>query len=812
MNCLAVRRSVCRSARYSPRFSVRLLALLLALAWAPSTAFALAHAAAPQVAVGAGDPFADLARVTDIVAPATRSFALAPRPAGVAIVGVRAFVKLQEQTASTTLELELMNHGATPAEAIVLLPVPDGAAISAFAIEGQSREATAQLLPRAEARRLYDEIVRRLRDPGLLEFAGHSAVKSSVFPVPAHGTQRVRLTYDHLLEREGARIDYVLPRSESLSTRTPWSIDVSVKSRAGVALLYSPSHELETVRLAPDAMTARLAERSRLSPGALRLSYLVQEEELSASLFAYPDPRVGGGYFLLMAGLPEPDAAARSRLRRELTVVLDRSGSMAGAKWDQARAAALQAIEGLADGESFNLIDYSTSVALFAAAPVTNGPTTRQQARAYLDALRPNGGTNIHDALVEALRQPHVEGTLPLVLFLTDGLPTVRATSEAVLREVVERGNPHQRRIFTFGVGADVNAPLLDRIADATRASTTYVLPGEEVELAVAKVCQKLWGPLLADVGLATLAPDGSPDPRRMRERTPATLPDLFAGESLIVLGQYVGEAPLCFEVTGRQLGAQRRFRFTLDVARATTRNAFVPRLFATRRIAYLVDQVRALGVDVGTPGGLPLSADPVRAAALRELTDEILRLSTEFGVLTEYTAFLATDGADFGSWSQLTEACHLNLEGRAIAQRSGFGAVAQGWNYNDRKAKANVDPRNGFLDLAAGDQLAHVEIATVQQVGEGAFFCNRGQWVDSKLIHAAATPAAAPFGAPLGAPVTAPLYDGPVATVIELGSAEWSTLVDELLVDGRGALLTIRGEVLLDHRGRRLRLRLGEQ
>ena len=769
------------------------LALLFALLAAPARAPA--------------QSLADFERCTDLIAPASRNLLWQPRERAVELVEVRAAVRLLEQTASTTLEFLLRNEGAQPAEAILLLPVPDDAAVSAFAIEGNASEATAQLLPRHEARRLYDSIVARLKDPGLLEFAGHAVLKSSVFPVPARGTQRVRLTYEHLLERDGARVDYVLPRSDSLAGAVPWSIDVSVRSRAGVALLYSPSHELATTRLDAATMSARVVEASLRNPGAFRLSFLTEQQGLTASLFAYPDPRVGGGYFLLMAGLPAASPAEQARMRRELTIVLDRSGSMAGAKWDQARAAALQAIEGLADGESFNLIDYSTAVAQFAAAPVVKDAASGLQARAYLDSLRPNGGTNIHDALVEALRQPHVAGTMPIVLFLTDGLPTVRATSETTLRELVERGNVHGRRIFTFGVGADVNAPLLDRIADVTRATTTYVMPGEDVELAVAKVWKKLYGPLFSEPRLVTLAADGSPDPRRVRELAPPTLPDLFDGDSLIVLGQYVGDAPLAFEIAGRHLGTPRTFRFTLDVARATTRNAFVPRLWATRRIAFLVDAVRALGSDAGTIGAAPAwSSDPQRAAQFRELTEEILRLSSEFGVLTEYTAFLATDGADLQSWSQLTELCHAQLAGRAIEERSGFGAVAQGYNFNDRKLKLNVDPRNRFVAVAeSNDKLASVEIATVQQVGDGAFFCNRGQWVDAKVISAASRAAAA---APVGAS-TAPPAD-PSLPVILLGTPEWHTLVDELVVDGRAALLTLRGDVVVDHRGRRLLVRLG--
>jgi Ca-activated chloride channel family protein len=162
-------------------------------------------------------------------------------------------------------------------------------------------------------------------------------------------------------------------------------------------------------------------------------------------------------------------------------------------------------------------------------------------AREYLKSLRPSGGTNLHDALVESLRQaPAGEGFLPIVLFLTDGLPTVGRTAENVITAAVEQGNPHQRRIFAFGVGADVNVPLLDRIADLTRASTAYVLPGEDVEVTVAAVFERLYGPVFASPSLAVVDTQGLPT-TRIHDLAPALLPDLFEGEPLILLGKYHG-------------------------------------------------------------------------------------------------------------------------------------------------------------------------------------------------------------------------------------------------------------------------------
>lgn len=719
-------------------------------------------------------------RVSHVIVPPIRGFSVRPNTPAIEIVGMHAQVTITDRTANTVLDIRVHNPGTAIAEAVILQPLPRGAVVGSFAFEGPGAEPTARLLPRDEARRIYDSIVRQVRDPAILEFAGYDLVRSSVFPVEAGGTQRLRLAWEEVLGGDSNRIDYVLPRSDSQESNIPFTAKFNIVSQVPIASIYSPSHELEITR--PTNQTAAVATKASGAndPGTFRMSILQDSEQIPASIFAYPDPTIGGGYFLLVAGAPPRSADEDGVLPREVTIVLDRSGSMAGEKMDQARAAALQIVESLGADDAFNIIDYGTTVSSFFDAPLPVGKDSSHDARRYLSELRPNGGTNIHDALLDALRAERAPGgAVGIVLFLTDGIPTVGRTSERQIRELVESGNVNERRIFTFGVGTDVNAPLLDRIADVSRGYTTYVLPGDDVEVAVADVAKRLGGPVLTSIEVSGTRNGGAGNTGpAIHDVLPAITPDLYSGDQLVLLGTYRGEDPLTFEIQGKRGDEIVTQTIAFDVSEATTRNAFVPRLWASRQIAYLVDEIRQAGDELtlsSDPSGRPILSDP----RYQELIDEIVRLSTRFGVLTEYTSFLAETGTNLGEWGSLLASCGTVLQERSIEARSGASAVNQGINFNNQKQQSVLNPRNWYVDA----DLKKVEIRSVQQIADCALFRQSSNWIDSRLI--------------------VPDTNLEPDETIEYGSDRHLELVHQLAEEGRQGLLSLDGMILLEHEGR---------
>ena len=726
----------------------------------------------------------------NLVVPQSRTYSLSGPQQQVQITGVAAEVRILEQVATTTMDVALANPTNRIQEAEMLIPVPDGAVVRSFNFEGSAKEPTAKILPKAEAQSIYRAIVAKLRDPALLEFSSYSLIRSSVFPIAAGGKQRVRITYEHVLKADGNRIDYVLPRSESFeASAIPWSISLRISASAPISGVYSPSHQVTVDQSGNQQALVKTAGNQQLEPGPFRLSYLANSSSVTASLLAYPDARIGGGYFLLLAGVPADLQQQESSMKREVTLVLDRSGSMEGEKIEQARAAALQILEGLEQGEAFNIIDYADTVAKFSEKPVVKDSKIVGQARNYIQRIKAAGGTNIHDALVEAMRQPPTANMLPLTIFLTDGLPTVGVTAEARIRKAVVETNVHKRRIFSFGVGYDLNAPLLASISKATRATSTFVLPTENVEVKVSQVFKRLSGPVLADPQLATLDSTGAVTTRASRELLPNELNDLFEGDQLVLLGQYQTDEPLHFRLSGNYLGTPRTFDLKFDLSKATTRNAFVPRLWASRKIARLVEIITEAGAENSashyarnsSANAVAYSSAALRPTTnagpddpkLKELVDEIIRLSTEYGVLTEYTAFLATDGTDLNDRESLNLLARDSLVRNAQNIRSGMGGVSQVSNNSTQLSQSNMNRSNSYV----GQNMERVETTTVQQITDRTFFKRNKRWVETNALkNESAKP----------------------DRVIEFGTPEFYKLADQLLREGREGILALSGELLL--------------
>ena len=647
-----------------------------------------------------------------------------------AISKVSARVTIENEVAETLLEFQCTNVGKQLFRAPIAVPLPANARLpektSPFHLKGGNRPAE-EVVPPRQALPVWQNLAKQLADPAPIEFFGYPLLKTGPVELQPGESQPVRVNYIATCPSEGSRYDYVLPRSESVEYAVPWSMQVDITSDQPIATVYSPSHKLETRRLSAHSIQVKVGEKEAAQPGSFWLSYLLDQGGLSATLFTQSDDATPGadGTFLFLAGVPA-GLSEEKAISRELTLALDRSGSMQGKKIDQVREAAVQVLDGLKDGESFNIITYNDQVDSFSEKPVRKTAETFEAACRFIEDMKPRGGTNLHAALLESVKQQPTPRSLPIVLFLTDGLPTVGETEEVKIRDVVATQNPHNQRFFTVGVGVDVNTPLLETIASETRAQPTFVLPTENVKTRLSQVFESLERPILTDAVLETGEPGGS-KPKRIRDVFPEPLPDLFQDDQLVVLGRYQGTEPLTFRIRGNYLGEEKTFQFTFPIKDRPS-SPFVSRLWATQKIAALVQEIRKSGA---TADPYDILANPKQDPKLKQLAEEILQLTTRYGILTEYTAFLAQDGSRWLDQNEQLERAYRNFDERAVKTRVGLSSVNQSINNTLLQRQYHLNSANGYWDA----NMRRVAVPNVQQFGNGAFFLRGTTWVDGRLV-----------------------------------------------------------------------------
>ena len=567
----------------------------------------------------------------------------------------RVSVDITDQVATTEVDQVFLNDTEYDLEGIYIFPLPEEAAISEFAMYVDGERWEGEILPRDEARAIYEDIVRQRLDPALLEYIGRDTFKASIFPIEPGDDRRVELAYTQILENDGGLVKYVYPLDTERFSARPLEevvISVHVKSAQPIRAIYSPSHDVAIDRIDEHTVNVSFEASDVLPDRDFELYYTVSDEDFGLNLLSYGE-RDEDGFFLLLVA-PKLEVDEREVVAKDVILVLDTSGSMAGEKIDQAKDALEFILDNLNPEDRFNIVAFSTGVTIF---QQELEPATRSDgAWRFIDDLRAVGGTNIDLALEEALTMG--DGERPqIIIFLTDGLPTEGVTEEDTIIANVNRQAAQNVRIFTFGVGDDVNTFLLDTIAQDNRGASSYVRPQESIEEEVSTFYAKVSTPLLADIELDF-------GDLRVEETYPYPLPDLFAGTQLVVVGRYQEGGSTDVVLRGQVNGEEREFVYDKLSFSSRGGEEFIPRLWATRKIGYLLNEIRLHGEG-------------------RESIEEIVDLSVRYGIMTPYTSFLVEEEQDIFTPEGREEAAEeMWMQSTAVpAPTAGAGAVEDAEN-----------------------------------------------------------------------------------------------------------------------------------
>lgn len=528
-------------------------------------------------------------------------------------------VTVDGRLARIEVEEWFRNDGPRMAEGTYFYPLSGEASFQSFSLFQGDQELRGETMDAEQARAIYEEIVRTRRDPALIELVGNGLIRARVFPINPGERRKITLRYTQLLSREGDALlfRYLATRTTGpLAGGTQSVIDrnatVSFTLRAPADIYanpFSPTHRITSDRVG-DQLVVRTADDLR---GNLSLFLPLVSRTVGISLVTHR-PAGEHGYFMLTLS---PGENGGPVVARDITVVLDVSGSMSGTKIAQAKRAIHQVLGTLTDRDRFRLIAFSNAVRQQSSQYLEATPGNIRVAGRWIDDLQADGGTNINDALMEAFRINSPEARLPIVLFLTDGIPTVGVQNIDEITDNISRDRG-TARVFSFGVGYDVNTTLLDGLATMGRGSTHYVEPGENIEAAVGAIARKISHPVLTNLEITR-------SPGELFEIYPSTLPDLFSGEELIVFGRFreAGNGQLTLE--GARSGRVEEFSTQVRLPNESSANGFIPRLWAARKLGWMTAQ---------------LGQNPANS----ELREEIRALALRHGLLSEFTSHLVQE------------------------------------------------------------------------------------------------------------------------------------------------------------------------
>lgn len=565
--------------------------------WMSWAALALAVSAGPALGVGV------LVPKDEAVPPLATKY-------------LRVDAQVDNQVARTVVEQVFQNSTDRDLEARYVFPLPAGAAIRDFAMWMDGKRVSGEMVEKDKAAQVYQSIVARLRDPGLLEYLGNDLLRASVYPVPRKGTVKIQIEYSQVVRMESGLARYSFPlKTGDKASRVLEDFSVTVRLSSNVPLksVYSPTHQVGINRRDDHHATIGMEVDKALLDRDFDLYYSVSRQDFGLNLITH---RTAGepGYFMLLIA-PSTEVEEARIARKDVVFVLDISGSMAGPKIEQARKALSYCISRLRARDRFNVIAFSMDVDALATELLEASDEHKKKAQRFIAGLEAAGGTDINAALAKALAmEPDT------VVFLTDGKPTVGVTDTKTIVANVEKARG-RARVFVFGVDQEVNTHLLDQLSEVSGGTREYVTPSEDIEVKVSSFFNKASNPVLSRVSVDL--------PRvETADVYPRELGDLFQGEQVLVVGRYKNAADSTIVLRGEIEGEKKSCTYEGAFPETATDHAFIEGLWARRKVGYLLDQIRLHGEN-------------------QELKDEVIRLSRRHGIITPYTSFLILESHD---------------------------------------------------------------------------------------------------------------------------------------------------------------------
>lgn len=524
------------------------------------------------------------------------------------------------------------NAGTEWAEAVYAFPLPDGAAVDRLRMEIGERVIEGEIREKEEAKRVYDEARDAGRRASLVTQTTPNLFTTQVANIAPGDSIYITIEYLDVARYDAGEFSLRFPMTftpryetaepppdPALPPDAPAAFVPAVAGtlhQAAIGVELTPGMPLESVGARHHDVRVSQAGASYDVRTAGRTVPMNRDFVLAWRPVAGTAPAVhaltetvgGRTYVLLMVLPPAQTHAFRSR-PREVIYVVDTSGSMGGEPIAQAKLALANALERLSPGDRFNVLRFDSTTSGLFRSPAALTDETRADALRFVERLTADGGTEIDGAIRAALAQPASPSHVRQVVFLTDGA----VASETQAFKTIE-GRLGDARLFTIGIGAAPNSHFMRKAAQFGRGAYTHIGDAADVAPVLDALFAKLERIALTDVLV---------DWPAAAELYPLRIPDLYAGEPIVVAGSLEGErnGPVAIDVVGRVAGGP----WSASVEAMPASSAGIAALWARRKIEFLIDS-RVQGV------GEPL----IRSA--------VIDTALEHHLVSPYTSLVAVD------------------------------------------------------------------------------------------------------------------------------------------------------------------------
>ncbi len=661
-------------------------------------------------------------------------FMYSPQPVSVWLDHIT--VDITDQVAVKTYNCTFKNPNARAVVGgMCYMELEPGAQIDDMSVLVDGKEMKAEILDVEKAKKVFTDIVRRGGSPALLEYYGNQLVQTQVPRIPPNGTVTVKLKYTTVLKARGDLVRLQMLNTNPKALMQPLkaaSVTVNIRSKTPIKNVYSPTHKIKIGEKEGWDLSISWSQENYLPKHPFVLYYQLAEEKLGASLIAHRDEYEDGSFMLMLSPTVGSGAGRVTEddiLPKDVVFCVDTSGSMLeGKKIDQAKEALQYCVKSLRPGDRFNIVDFSTGVRNFSDDGLVE-LTDRNRGRAlgYVSDLYAGGGTAIDDALEQSLKDLGDSERLKMILFATDGLPTIgERNPESILRNMAKR-NTRDVRLFVFGEGFDVNTTLLDFLAINHRGESDYIQPNEDIKVKIAHFFDRVGSPIMTDLKVEF-------EGIQVRDVFPRQVADIYRGEQVIVYGRYTSSGTHTVKLSGMLGGQRQTFTYSLDFPSVTSddRNAFVERLWGGKKVDFLLSELRKHGTQD------------------KELVEEVTKLAKRYGIVTPYTSFLMADDIVTQGLPQLA----TKFRGRFNAPGFGGGKLGAPAPEKAEDKKAAFDLSKELSDLrrksdesGAADAYyeaaqAHLakngkdgsSLAAIRYIGSKTFYKSGDVWYDSRF------------------------------------------------------------------------------